>query len=261
MEQMFPIPKALEKFSDPELFARFDKAARTCCAQGWLVHRFDSAPVLHIGGAPPGYREAIVQWENAREPVIGAFLRALRSGDLAAVGFHHPVTPESSEVSIAASQWSFLEPLFSTAESVASGGGLRFVGVRVGRRSALSSMNQTDAGKPGGAGWVISADLNRPQSDTAGAPLPRPVVLQPEAMSQTRRKQRTAKKKAMYEQWRALVPKYRQKDGESKRSRRELVNKIAADPQAKDPTTGKQPNSDTVRRTLDRFFRGWAEKS
>jgi hypothetical protein len=137
MEQMFPLAQALEKFSDPEILSRFDKVEGICRKQKWVGRRFGGI-ALFIGKPPRGYQKAKADLEATERALIDPFLDKLRAGALVAAGTPSPATPDTSEVIITTAQWHFLKPLFTTYESVAAGGGLRFVGVRIGLRPETS---------------------------------------------------------------------------------------------------------------------------
>jgi hypothetical protein len=130
MEQMFPLAQALEKFSAPEILSRFDEIERICKKRNWLAQRFGETAI--IWPAPRDYSKLTTAYDSAKRALTGPFIDKLRSGTLVAVGTPYPATPNSPETAITPAQWHFLRPLFTTDESVAAGGGLRFVGVRVG---------------------------------------------------------------------------------------------------------------------------------
>jgi hypothetical protein len=128
VHQKLTLAQALEKFSEPDLLASFDKAEAAC--RKWVPRRFGEN-VLFIGKNPRGYEPRIENWSIARKRLFDEFMNKLRTGKLLAFGFPHPVPHDAKSVQISSSHWLFLKPTFSSDDSIAEGGGLRFVGIWV----------------------------------------------------------------------------------------------------------------------------------
>jgi hypothetical protein len=128
VHQKLTLAQALEKFSEPDLLASFDKAEAAC--RKWVPRRFGEN-VLFIGKNPRGYEARIENWSIARKHLFDEFMNKLRIGKLLSFGFRHPVPHDAKAVQISSSHWLFLKPIFSSDDSVAEGGGLRFVGIWV----------------------------------------------------------------------------------------------------------------------------------
>jgi hypothetical protein len=77
----------------------------------------------------------------------------------------------------------------------------------------------------------------------------------------SRREKHSQQKQEMYKTWFQLALKYGHTDDGLKRTREIIADKVASDPDAKDPLTGASPKGSTVKRRLDKDCPGWAEKS
>lgn len=132
-EEDLPLHEALEAFSDPVLWQRFQEAARAAAG-----HRRGGSFVGPGGEPLIGAREAdevrrrnrlVTARKQAWRAVEASFLARLQQGELVASGVPVPMTPAGRRQRIRAELWRVLRPGFRS--STAKGGGLALVQVRV----------------------------------------------------------------------------------------------------------------------------------
>jgi hypothetical protein len=89
----------------------------------------------------------------------------------------------------------------------------------------------------------------------------RPEVATFESEPEGRQAQRKIETKNLHDTWHRIALLSGYTPNGHKRKRQQIADEVVKHPQAKHPSTGAVPSSDTVKRELNRNYKGWAEKS
>jgi hypothetical protein len=134
--------QAMEKYSDPELWAKYQRA---CPPDGTgPITYYDPRAIRSLGLKPE--HEALLKQLGAK------FIDLLHSEALWAIGYATPVELDAEPVLIPPDKWEILRP--NVKENSAVGGGLSFSGVRV-------FDSQADAKEHSSAGKKSTQQKNR----------------------------------------------------------------------------------------------------